>query len=129
MTSKCSECERTFSSKDGGFTCRVCKRVFCPDCEAAQLEFITDEGVECESCGRVGGARDRRRREEAEWEERCYQAQVAAAREEPKLGTCVRCGKELPAIGTLESGRIRLILDLSEVKLVCSECAEKETKE
>ena len=106
MTSKCSECERTFSSKDGGFTCRVCKRVFCPDCEAAQLEFITDEGVECESCGRVGGAR-----------------------EEPKLGTCVRCGKELPAIGTLESGRIRLILDLSEVKLVCSECAEKVKKE
>ena len=27
---------------------------------------------------------DRRRREEAEWEERCYQAQVAAAREEQR---------------------------------------------
>ena len=47
MMAKCTKCEKTFDSHDGGYACQECKAVYCPECE-----FISDGADEpiCPLC-------------------------------------------------------------------------------
>ena len=49
MLWKCSYCEKTFDTKDGGSLCPICHDAACPDCEEKKFAE-TENGSICISC-------------------------------------------------------------------------------